>query len=490
MADFPPPLYGTPRNPSAPTRSGPVFRTAREMGLQLMPWQRHVLDVALEERPDGRLKYDEVNLTVPRQNGKTTTIVPLTMLIVLTQDNRAIAYSAQGISEALQKWRYEMMPKLEKSPIGKGAGIKYLKSIGLAGVECTKTGSVLRVLPSNESTGHGPTICMAIHDEAWAALDSTREQAYKPAMITIDDAQYWVMSVAGTVDSTYLRSKVVAGRRIVKDGRSEEAKLAYFEWAVPEDDDWRDRSLWGPANPALGHTIDMDRLIALSESMAPDDFRRHHLNQWPVVASEWAIPEPAWERARTQVAVPAGPFWAAADAPSPHRGDGAIAVCAGGVLEIIDTGSGSDWAGEKLRALAAENVMDLEGIALWRHGQLKNLGDELLLEGIPVAWMSGTEMPQACGRFYEAVVNNLVGIRPAAALDSAVRRAEVRDRDSGLSTWRSRDGKSISALWAAAMAFSKSGPAGEDEDELGPAITSIDDFDQEELDQIKRELGL
>ncbi|MDE0718664.1 MAG: terminase large subunit, partial [Rhodospirillaceae bacterium] len=244
------------------------------MGLDLMPWQRHVLDVALEERPDGRLKYDEVNLTVPRQNGKTTTVVPLAMLIVMTEDYRAVAYSAQGISEALQKWRYEMMPKLEKSPIGKGAGLKYLKSIGLAGIECTKTSSVLRILPSSESTGHAPTICMAIHDEAWDAVDSTREQAYKPAMITVDDAQYWVMSVAGTVDSSYLRDKVVSGRKIVEDGRSEEARVAYFEWAVDENADWRDQRLWGPANPALGHTIAMDRLVALSQSMAPDDFRR------------------------------------------------------------------------------------------------------------------------------------------------------------------------------------------------------------------------
>ena len=455
-----------------------------------MPWQKHVLDVALEEKPNGRLKYPDVVLTVPRQNGKTTIVPPLAMLTVLTKDVRAVTYAAQSISDAVQKWRFEMMPKLEKSKLGRAARLKFYKSLALAGIECARTGSHLRIIPSNESSGHGLTASLAFHDEAWDAKDSTREQASKPAGITIEDFQYWVMSVAGTVDSIYLREKVEAGRKVVQEQRSEQAGMAYFEYAIPEDADWCDQSLWAAANPAIGITIDMERLIQLSESMPPDDFRRHHLNQWIAIASEWAIPEMSWEHARTYDKIPPGPFWAAADAPSPHRGDGAIAVYAGGVVEIIDTGNGRDWALEKLRALAIENTMNLEGILLWKHGQLKSVGDALIQDGHPVNWLAGSEMPIACGNFYEAVVKQFVKVRPSAALDSAIRRAEFKDRESGMSSWRSRDGMSIAALWAASMAYSKGDRDDGEADTDGPAITGIDDYDPDELDSIAKELGL
>jgi phage terminase large subunit-like protein len=43
------------------------------LGVDLMPWQRLVLDTALEINPlTKRLAYREVRLTVPRQQGKST----------------------------------------------------------------------------------------------------------------------------------------------------------------------------------------------------------------------------------------------------------------------------------------------------------------------------------------------------------------------------------------------------------------------------------
>jgi phage terminase large subunit-like protein len=47
------------------------------LGVDLMPWQRLVLDTALEINPlTKRLAYREVRLTVPRQQGKSTFCSP------------------------------------------------------------------------------------------------------------------------------------------------------------------------------------------------------------------------------------------------------------------------------------------------------------------------------------------------------------------------------------------------------------------------------
>jgi hypothetical protein len=68
-----PPLYATARDPSRPTLGGDVAAIAEQLGTPFMPWQRLVADVAMEVDPaTGLLAYREVDLTTPRQSGKTT----------------------------------------------------------------------------------------------------------------------------------------------------------------------------------------------------------------------------------------------------------------------------------------------------------------------------------------------------------------------------------------------------------------------------------
>ncbi len=454
MTDYPRPLFGTPRDRNARTRSAPVLKLAKAIGVELMPWQKYVIDVALEERRDGRLKYSEVNVLVPRQNGKTTAFAPLAAFTILTEQTRLVAYTAQGISDALTKWRFEIMPKLERSGFGKRADLKYYKSVALAGIECRKTGSHLRLLPSNDAAGHGMTVVLAANDEAWATPDTSIEQTYKPAGITVDDFQYWVLSVAGDIDSVYLREKVVTGRNIVKAGECEEAELAYFEYGVDEDADWTDRTLWGLANPALGYTITMDRLIALSKTMDATDFRRHHLNQWPVNVTEWGLPRASWEGVQTRREVPGGPVWLAADAPPRRTGAASIAGCGEGVLEILRYGKGIAWVGDELRNQAEHLGEDLRGIAFVKNGPLQSLADELDGEGLPVDFYDWGTLGPACERFHEAVLDSSVAIRSSKVLNTAVQDADTRDRVTGTWVWQSKKGRGpVSPLFSATMAY-------------------------------------
>ena len=71
------PLHGTPRRPDRATLGGAVAEVAEALGTPLMPWQRHVVDVALELRPDGIPAYRQVTLSVPRQSGKSTLLAAL-----------------------------------------------------------------------------------------------------------------------------------------------------------------------------------------------------------------------------------------------------------------------------------------------------------------------------------------------------------------------------------------------------------------------------
>src|SRR4051812_20443006 len=67
------PRFFTPRDEQFPTHGGAVGEIARRLGVPLMPWQQDLADVAYEYDPaSGLFRYNEIDVTVPRQSGKTT----------------------------------------------------------------------------------------------------------------------------------------------------------------------------------------------------------------------------------------------------------------------------------------------------------------------------------------------------------------------------------------------------------------------------------
>ena len=71
--EMPPPRILTPRPDDVTGSYGAAAELwiATHLGDRLRPWQRLVLDRALEHRADGSLRWEQVLLTVSRQQGKT-----------------------------------------------------------------------------------------------------------------------------------------------------------------------------------------------------------------------------------------------------------------------------------------------------------------------------------------------------------------------------------------------------------------------------------
>src|SRR5262245_23737747 len=67
---------------------------AAHAGLELFPWQQHVLDVGLRERADGNWSAFEVAVNVPRQNGKGGIIEARELAGLFLLKERLIIHSA------------------------------------------------------------------------------------------------------------------------------------------------------------------------------------------------------------------------------------------------------------------------------------------------------------------------------------------------------------------------------------------------------------
>jgi phage terminase large subunit-like protein len=411
---------------------------AAQLGTPLMPWQRYVVDVALELDPStGLLVYREIVLVVPRQSGKTTLVLAVAVHRALAWATRQnIAYTAQTRTDARAKWEDEHVVRLEESPIGKRTPkpFRVRKTNGQEAI-IWRNGSRHGITAGTEKSGHGPTLDLGFVDEAFAQSDARLEQAYKPAMITRPDPQLWVISTAGKSagSSPYLWGKVDAGRERCELG--EHPGVAYFEWSADPDADRADPATWWSAMPALGHTVTEAAVRSDFHSMPAAEFDRAYLNIWRPQAVASIIPAARWSedgrsdgidgRLALAVDVSEDREWSTVTACGAALGRDGLAG------EVIKASRGTSWVVEFLSGLAGRH--DVSGIGVDARGPVASLIGDMERAGLNVVQVSSTDMAQACGGLLDDIVEGRFAHRNQVVLDVAVGSA-VR-RVSG-DTWR------------------------------------------------------
>jgi phage terminase large subunit-like protein len=257
------------------------FRTS--LGPGLMPWQNDANAVTTELDEAGRFVYRQVVIEVMRQQGKSVDLLSMMVDRGLRRPGSQIAYTAQNRLEARHRLLDSWWPRIARSPLRRFINVR--KGSGSEAL-LFSNGSMLGLVSSNETSGHGDSLDLGVIDEAWAQTDDTLEQAMRPAMMT-RDAQLWIVSAAGTEKSTYFRDKVEAGRARAELGVTDTA--CYIGYSFADDEDPADPATWWRRMPALGVTVSQETVQADFETMKLAEFRRAYGCQWPEVA------KPGWD---------------------------------------------------------------------------------------------------------------------------------------------------------------------------------------------------
>ena len=289
------PRWATPPTPGRAHFAGKVEVVARALGFPgLMHHQHQIIAVGTEIGENGLPAYRQVVIEEPRQQGKS--IGTLSLMIARARDvpGTMISYSAQtrlaGRRRMLDVW----WPRIRRSPLRRVIDIR--KGYG-SEAYVFRNGSMIMLASGTEASDHGDTLDLAVIDEAWAQRDATIEQALKPAMMTREGAQLFVVSTAGNEFSAYFRGKVDAGRAQCEMGVT--GATAYTGYSAPDDADPGDPAVWAACMPALGITVSVETVAADFETMELAEFRRAYLCQWPEVASPgWKLfTEDDWKEA-------------------------------------------------------------------------------------------------------------------------------------------------------------------------------------------------
>ncbi|SET43161.1 terminase large subunit domain-containing protein [Nonomuraea wenchangensis] len=416
-----------------------------------MPWQQYVVDVALEYDPNtGLLFYEEVVLTVPRQSGKTTLLLSaMVQRAIGFGEKQRIIYTAQNRISARKKWEDEHVETLRKSKEFKKL-FSVRKQLGQEAIRWNN-GSTHGIESNTEKAGHGETLDMGVIDEAFAQEDDRLEQAFKPAMSTRPLAQLWVLSTAGNAKSTYLRSKVDAGRAHVREGL--DCGVCYFEWSAPPEADPGDPATWWACMPALGHTISEKKIAGFYKSMKLPEFRRAFLNQWPDDSpDEWlVIPKPSWDNLFDEDSDARDLLVFSADV-TPDRSMGSI-VLAGkrsdGLIhvELTDNKRGTGWMLGRLIEL--NDRWKPACVAIDERGNAAFLIPGLIAAGVNVVKPYAREIASASAYVYDAVTDmKTIRHLDQPELNSALAGAVKRELSGGWSWARLSPSVDISPLVA------------------------------------------
>jgi phage terminase large subunit-like protein len=419
------PRYATPRTEARPTLGDGVAQVAERMGHPLMPWQRQVVDTALEVDPvTGRRVYREILVTVPRQAGKSTLLGALLTHRCITEPGAKVVYTAQTRLDARRKWEEDHLATLLHSPFA--AQFTPRMQNGQEAIRW-KNGSVWSITSTTEKAAHGMTLTDAFIDEAFSQEDNRLEQAFKPAMATKPDAQLWIVSTAGTPKSHYLNAKIDAGRQAVKDGIT--SGVAYFEWSADPDDDLDDPKTWWTFHPALGHTINEEVIAADKVSMDPMEWRRAYANIRTDHEQHIQVLDPdKWLACFDADSAPLDPVTIAVDV-SPARASATVAVAgarADGMVhtEVVDYRTGLSWVVPRVVQLVAEWGPAM--VVVDPAGPAGSLIPELAEHNITARVVRARDVGQACGAFYDLVDQGRLRHLGQPPLEAAVAGAKRR----------------------------------------------------------------
>ena len=266
------------------------------MSVSLMDWQIHCLTGQLSHDGEGNLQFRESLVSTARQQGKSVALQALigwwvTELAALRGNPQSVLSVANKLDRAEAIFT-SIAPILVEKFGGKAANALGRKSVKMP------DGSTWEVRAATPNL-HGGSHDLIVVDEWWN-VNGVVDLALRPSQIARKNPLLSTWSTAGDESSVDMVAYREAAISEIDKG---ETGNAYFaEWSMPPGSDPRLESNWALANPALGQTVTIEALKAVSKK---DSFLRAHLNMWVSARGSW-LQSGIWDKQKTDIAMPAG----------------------------------------------------------------------------------------------------------------------------------------------------------------------------------------
>jgi phage terminase large subunit-like protein len=267
----------------------------RILGMELMPWQRHVLNGQLAVDAEGQFLNHVSLVSVARQNGKT---VALKALLGWWLTQHATQVGPQTILTTAHRLDLATALFQDLAPVIEAKfGVKAVWAYGRNSIKVGD--SRWYVKAARPSSGHGMSVDLIIADEVFGIDSETLDIGLLPTQRARPNPLCSMWSTAGTEDSIAMLRWREQGIRAIDSG--EVTNSVYLaEYSPPPELDPMSEAAWEYANPALGHTLDIRTVQAESKGPNRAGFLRSSVNLWVQSELSWLQPG-KWESLRTDL---------------------------------------------------------------------------------------------------------------------------------------------------------------------------------------------
>ena len=446
-------------------------------GLVPDEWQETVLRSWMRRDSYGRWAAGRWGLAVPRQNGKNAVVEALE-LYALTVLGLKILHTAHEVKTARKAFlrlasffenerEYPDLFAAAKS-VRKANGQEAIElhttdcpASGPARCSC-KGGASIEFIARSKNSGRGFTVDMLVCDEA----QEYPEEAQAALLPTIsaapqgDPVQVLLGTPPGPRDNGEVFSRMHA---LAHEGI--DPRMAWVDWGAVGEIDTADRALWERNNPSLGGRLLESTLEDEFASFSRELFARERLGMWSSDTELSVIPQADWDACLVDEA-PEDRITAIGLDMDPERTAVVIAVAvkteAGTHVELarIDEPDSTvelvNWISQRARRRIPV-VMDA-------YSPARSLEPGLKQKKCRTFALSGNELMQACGGFYDAVTQdgNITHIGQEQ-LDASLAGAKRQSiGDAGGWKWSRKELESdlvpimaVTCAWFGAQKFAK-----------------------------------
>ncbi len=265
---------------------------------ELMPWQQFFLAMVfgMKYQNSGLRLYRKALLCVPKKNGKSEFAGAIGVLMTYFDgEYGAECYSAANkYDQAMYSWNAAkgILKQLANEDEGINGDLKVYDSITTRSLLNDADECFFKPIAADSKTLDGVNPHFAVIDEYHEAKDTAIPDNMESGMVSREQPLLLITTTRGFNIGAPLWQLEDSYTQILK-GTIENENVFPLIFALDEDDDWQDESVWIKANPGLGRTPTVEGLQqeyrkAITEGARREiSFRTKNLNEWTSVSSRF-----------------------------------------------------------------------------------------------------------------------------------------------------------------------------------------------------------
>jgi hypothetical protein len=394
-------------------------------GLQADEWQETTCHSWMRKRK-GRWCASTWAITVSRQNGKNGSleIVELYGTAELGLKFLHTAHEVKTARKAFSRLKYFFGEKAN-DPAAKfpelNSLVKEIRNTNGQEAIVLLNGGSVEFIARSKGSGRGYTVDFLVLDEAQDLQDSELEALLPTISAAPSGDPVTIFMGTPPADIGDKGEPFVRARDGAVDGSDK--RIAWVEFSAEGDIELMttdeltkfldDRRNWAQANPALGGRINIETIITERSRFSDASFARERLNMWPQLGSKSSpIPAGPWnDLARAREDVPEDwPLTALGLDMNPERTKVTVSVAAksatGIHLELAVDDEFSDSGSEALIEWVYSRARRRVPVVIDAYSPIRSIEAALKKKGCKVFILGPSELSQACGGLYDAVMKD------------------------------------------------------------------------------------